>query len=190
VFESVVNGPLSLSGVMGAGFRLPRCAMFISKAFFTPVPVNLILLSKDIPFFSCDRIPLTFLCLHQDHMFQIRNLFCILSKFHILQILNLLLSKNKLIFAMLISGSKLFLEIFHLLNENLFVFESLLQNLILFFLSLEVKFKQEFVLLRGGVASAGEGLDGGLLCVASAEDHVELTVIMLYGIFVLTVHML
>ena len=84
-------------------------------------------------------------------MLEVRNLLNVLSILYILQILNFLLGKYQLVFTLLVGESKFFLEMLHLLDENLFVLEPLLKDRILFFFSLEVEFKQQVVLLEGWV---------------------------------------
>lgn len=71
---------------------------------------------------SADGVSLCLLVFSKKHMFEISDLLCVLSVFHILQVLNLFLSHNQLVFALLISYSELLLEMFHLLNEGFFIF--------------------------------------------------------------------
>lgn len=80
-------------------------------------------------------------------MFEIGYLLRILPKLHILKILDLLLSQDQLVFALLVCSSKLLLKMFHLLYEQFFVPESLLKDKVLLLLSLEVELQQDLVLL-------------------------------------------
>ena len=61
-----------------------------------------------------------------EHVLKVCDLFGVLSELDILQVLNLFLSQQQLILALLIGLSQLLLEMFHLLNEDLLIFEPLL----------------------------------------------------------------
>jgi hypothetical protein len=80
-------------------------------------------------------------------MLEIGDLFRILSKLKVLQVLDLLLSKDELIFALLVGSRQFLLKVFHLLNEHFLVPQPLFKDHILLFLTFEVEFQQDFVLL-------------------------------------------
>ena len=74
-------------------------------------------------------------------MFKVCDLFSVLSELNVLEILYFLLSENEFAFALLVGEGKFLLEMFHLLYEDFFVFESLFENEVLLFLSFEVEFE-------------------------------------------------
>jgi hypothetical protein len=80
------------------------------------------------PFISVERISFGLLCFDHEHMFEVSDLLSVLSELNILQVLNLLLSQNQLVFALLVGQGQLLLEVFHLLDEYFLVFQSLLQD--------------------------------------------------------------
>lgn len=81
-------------------------------------------------------------------MFEISDLFGILPKLDILQVFYLFLSDDEVIFALFIGSCELLLEMFHLLDEGFFVFETLLEDRVFLFFSLEVELQQNLVLLN------------------------------------------
>ena len=133
----------------------------------TPVPGNL----DTLLLISPNGIPFRILIPQHNHMLQISNLFSILPKLNILQVVYLFLSDNQLIFTTLISHSKLFLEMLHLKDKSLLIFQPFLQDHILLFLPLQVKLEQQFVLLRWRVNGwSRKGFNRWR--VMSIEDHI------------------
>lgn len=102
-------------------------------------------------------------------MFEIGDLLSILPKLDILKILDLLLCKDQLIFALLIGCGKFLLKMFHLLYEQFFVSEPLLKDKVLLLLSFEVELKKDLVVLLGGlwVQFRGEVLNVAIVIISA-----------------------
>lgn len=84
---------------------------------------------EGVSFLSIERVSLGFLSvLGDEHMFEIGDLFSILSKLDILKVLYLLLGQYQFVLALLIGSSELLLEVFHLLDEHFLVTQTLLKD--------------------------------------------------------------
>lgn len=107
-------------------------------------------IAQRISFFFAQRLTLWLMIIFgHEHMFQICDLLCIVPKLDILEILDLLLWEDKLIFALFIGYSELLLKMFHLLDEQFFVFESFFQNKVFLLFSFEIELKQDLILSVG-----------------------------------------
>jgi len=126
---------------MRVHIRISSSTIFVKQSFIAFVSANFISEYGTVnSFLSGKRIPVRVLVSGQEHVFEISNLFGVLPILHVLQVLYFLLCKYELVLALLVGKCKFFLEVLHLLYEDFFVFESFLENGVLFLFSLEVEF--------------------------------------------------
>lgn len=143
LLEPIKGRLLSMSIIMRACLGLSSITVFLIDNFITFIFCHFWVIGRKGKFIIfADGVSLWLLIFDKKHMLEISYLFSILPELYILQILYLFLSKNQLIFALLISYGQLFLEMFHLLNKSLFIFESFLKDHVLFSFSLQIELQQ------------------------------------------------